>query len=354
MREIIKKSLYILVIQVIIILMVQSNAMAQLNEFKRMYENFGSVLNEINRHDTKDTTAIAYEIEETMPENIFSFNRETNNIYDARDMKRYLIYNHDNINNSMLYYIIIEVAKPFNQSIPIVSYIIGDARLVIDLNNNKIETVDHTSIERNFIENNFLEANYTKAWDCLKRQFGITGIRGIPGAISRFCSFTSSIQTLLGLATAITACIPQPLPAPATCVAAVSLSALAVVCGANDFRACMNDGGGGGNCSGSTAVSNGNWTGRISISRGQTKYFCLKVSGARNIRVNLDALAGDPDLYTKNNGTKPTISSYNCRPYFPFTRDETCIISSPRNGANYFMIRGFKTSVFRVKATKNQ
>jgi|GEM_PF-5456098 len=91
-----------------------------------------------------------------------------------------------------------------------------------------------------------------------------------------------------------------------------------------------------------------------SLSAGQTRLFCLDLSllqGISRIKVHLDNMFGDPDLYTRNNGAMPSTSSYDCRPYKGRNQDEICYISSPNHGPNYMLVRAYSSCIFKITAT---
>ncbi|WP_444994193.1 M43 family zinc metalloprotease [Aliikangiella sp. IMCC44359] len=71
-----------------------------------------------------------------------------------------------------------------------------------------------------------------------------------------------------------------------------------------------------------------------------SKYFTLKVpSNASNLSFNINGGSGDADLYVKF-GSKPTLNSYDCRPYRN-GNNETCDISNASVGTYHVMLYGY-------------
>lgn len=103
------------------------------------------------------------------------------------------------------------------------------------------------------------------------------------------------------------------------------------------------DGGGcGSNCpvdetelSNNTAVTVSGQTGS------ETMYFIDVPAGASNFSVNLAGGSGDADIYVQQ-GSAPTQSSYQCRPY-KNGNNESCSFSSPTAGKWYVMVRGYSS-----------
>jgi serine protease len=71
----------------------------------------------------------------------------------------------------------------------------------------------------------------------------------------------------------------------------------------------------------------------------ETHFSIVIPSGARNLIVNISGGRGDADLYVRQ-GQKPTITSYNCRPYRN-GNIETCTIGVPQAGTYHVMLRGY-------------
>ncbi|MCG7547688.1 GEVED domain-containing protein [Pseudoalteromonas sp. Of7M-16] len=76
----------------------------------------------------------------------------------------------------------------------------------------------------------------------------------------------------------------------------------------------------------------------ISIAAKETKTFTFFVpEGAKNIKVEMGAGTGDPDLYVKF-GDSDTANNWDCRPYTSGNRDETCDSSKlTKSGGIYYV-----------------
>ncbi|MBW3671201.1 MAG: S8 family peptidase [Acidobacteria bacterium] len=97
----------------------------------------------------------------------------------------------------------------------------------------------------------------------------------------------------------------------------------------------------GGGDTGDTQLSNGVSV-TVSGSSGSQKYFYLDVpSGASKLTVSISGGSGDADLYVKY-GSKPTLSSYDCRPY-KNGNNETCTFNSPAAGTWWIMLHGYSS-----------
>ncbi|WP_158683983.1 S8 family serine peptidase [Pseudoalteromonas sp. T1lg10] len=64
-------------------------------------------------------------------------------------------------------------------------------------------------------------------------------------------------------------------------------------------------------------------------------------SGASNLVFDMSGGSGDADLYVKF-GSKPTASSYDCRPYSS-GNNESCSFTSPQTGNYYVMVLGYSS-----------
>jgi PKD repeat protein len=77
----------------------------------------------------------------------------------------------------------------------------------------------------------------------------------------------------------------------------------------------------------------------LSGATGSTTYFTLAVpSGASNLAFTTSGGSGNADLYVRF-GTRPTTSSYNCRPYLS-GNTESCRFATPQVGTYHVMLRG--------------
>ena len=101
-----------------------------------------------------------------------------------------------------------------------------------------------------------------------------------------------------------------------------------------------DDGGCGNDCpSDDTPLDNGVG---ISVSgvQGSSNYFYIDVpAGAADLNIDLAGGSGDADLYVSQ-GSKPTLNSYQCRPY-KGGNNESCSFSSPAEGRWYVMLQGY-------------
>jgi vibriolysin len=78
----------------------------------------------------------------------------------------------------------------------------------------------------------------------------------------------------------------------------------------------------------------------ISGGTGSLRYYKLEVpTGQSSLSFVLAGGTGDADMYVQR-GSKPTTSSYLCRPYLN-GNNETCSFSSPAAGTWYVMLRGY-------------
>jgi serine protease len=101
------------------------------------------------------------------------------------------------------------------------------------------------------------------------------------------------------------------------------------------------DGGGGGG-DGSTELSNGVTVSGLSGAKGSERHFHINVpSDASKLTVTITGGSGDADLYVKY-GSKPTLSSYDCRPY-KNGNEESCSFTSPASGTWYVMLHGYSS-----------
>lgn len=89
-----------------------------------------------------------------------------------------------------------------------------------------------------------------------------------------------------------------------------------------------------------TEVFNGTPVSGLSGASGSDRFFYVNVpSGASNLVMAINGGTGDADMYTRFN-SKPTTSSYDCRPYLN-GNNETCTVASPQAGRYYINLRGY-------------
>jgi hypothetical protein len=87
-----------------------------------------------------------------------------------------------------------------------------------------------------------------------------------------------------------------------------------------------------------------------SVAASAWRYYSLNVpSGATEVRFATTNATGDADLYT-NFGSKPTASTYLCRPYSA-SGNETCVHSSPSAGTWWVGVRGYAAATFTITGT---
>jgi hypothetical protein len=91
-----------------------------------------------------------------------------------------------------------------------------------------------------------------------------------------------------------------------------------------------------------TALSNNvPVTGLSGATSSQTFFKITVPAGQTSLVVNISGGTGDADLYVRK-GSKPTTSTYDCRPYLN-GNNETCTFSSPAAADYYIMLRGYQT-----------
>ncbi|WP_133000707.1 S8 family serine peptidase [Luteimonas arsenica] len=102
------------------------------------------------------------------------------------------------------------------------------------------------------------------------------------------------------------------------------------------LTASYNAGGGGGG----NQLTNGVPVTGLSGSAGNERRYTIQVPAGRSqLRLQLSGGTGDADLYVRQ-GSAPTTSSYNCRPYLT-GNNETCTFNSPAAGTWHIMVRGY-------------
>jgi len=77
----------------------------------------------------------------------------------------------------------------------------------------------------------------------------------------------------------------------------------------------------------------------ISGAAGSLQYWKINTPAGRNLTVAITGGTGDADLYTRF-GSKPTTSTYLCRPYLN-GNNETCTVTSTSAGDYYIMVRAY-------------
>ncbi|OZG75110.1 hemagglutinin [Hahella sp. CCB-MM4] len=80
----------------------------------------------------------------------------------------------------------------------------------------------------------------------------------------------------------------------------------------------------------------------ISGGQGSETFYSLEIpDGATNLTFNMSGGSGDADMYVRK-GSKPTTSSYDCRPYENGNNEE-CSFGEPGSGTYYVMVRGYSS-----------
>ena len=77
----------------------------------------------------------------------------------------------------------------------------------------------------------------------------------------------------------------------------------------------------------------------LSGSRSAQDFYTFTVDSASNVVVSISGGSGDADLYVKA-GSKPTTSSYDCRPYRN-GNSEQCSVSAQKGVTYHVMLRGY-------------
>jgi subtilisin len=102
-------------------------------------------------------------------------------------------------------------------------------------------------------------------------------------------------------------------------------------------------------------LSNGvplNQTMMALVHGGTWRYYYIDIPGSpKNLVIDLYNLSADLDLYVRQ-GSKPTLSSYDCRPYFSGTTSESCTFNAPASGRWWIGVNNWDTGAisYTVKA----
>lgn len=116
----------------------------------------------------------------------------------------------------------------------------------------------------------------------------------------------------------------------------VMLSAYSSFSGVSLTGSFDTSGGGGGNTGGSFSETN------VSGSSGSWQHFSVNIPwGTSSLTVETSGGSGDGDLYVRQ-GSQPTSSSYDCRPY-KNGNNESCSITNPVANIWYISIRGYSS-----------
>ena len=90
---------------------------------------------------------------------------------------------------------------------------------------------------------------------------------------------------------------------------------------------------------GSNCLDNGVPISNISGAQNQELFYTFEVPANVNLSVTTSGGSGDADLYVRK-GTKPTTSTYDCRP-FRNGNSESCSLNSGQGGTYHIMLRGY-------------
>lgn len=177
--------------------------------------------------------------------------------------------------------------------------------------------------------------SWSTMWDCIKQALGLPTGQSFWSILDNFCTYTGNIQTVLSLCISCTDCWTI-----IGCVDCIAGWVIFIGCDiAVNVAHCYE---GGDDDDDDTELSN-NQSVSFSVTQGQKKYYKFNVpSGSSTLQVRMTNVSGDPDLYTRS-GSRPTTSTYACRPYYGSGSSETCIHNSPSPGYWYMMIRGYST-----------
>ncbi|MEZ8061763.1 MULTISPECIES: M4 family metallopeptidase [Vibrio] len=77
----------------------------------------------------------------------------------------------------------------------------------------------------------------------------------------------------------------------------------------------------------------------LSGSQNSQTFYTFTVESASNVTVSMSGGSGDADLYVKS-GSKPTTSSYDCRPYRPGNTEQCNVIAQP-DVTYHVLLRGY-------------
>jgi hypothetical protein len=116
--------------------------------------------------------------------------------------------------------------------------------------------------------------------------------------------------------------------------------------GSFDLMATLSAGGG----SSVTELSSGQ---PVSDSAGYhlwKKYKITSSSSDTQLQVDMTGLSADLDLYVQQ-GTEPTLTAYECRPYNGNTSSESCTLSNSGETEWYISVYGFQAGSFDLEAT---
>jgi serine protease len=105
-----------------------------------------------------------------------------------------------------------------------------------------------------------------------------------------------------------------------------------------------------GDCSGTNCLANGSPKTNLSGNAGSNSFYEITVPANKTLTITTSGGSGDVDLFVKK-GSKPTNSSYDCRPY-RWGNNETCSLSSGQGDVYHIMLNAY-TNYSGVTLTAN-
>jgi serine protease len=108
---------------------------------------------------------------------------------------------------------------------------------------------------------------------------------------------------------------------------------------------------GGGGSPVDSKLKNGEAVGGLAGAKDDERFFTVEVpAGAKNLVIEISGGQGDADLYVKS-GSKPSASSYDCRPYRSGNAEQ-CTFASPSAGVYHVMLKAYAAySAVSLKAS---
>ena len=87
-----------------------------------------------------------------------------------------------------------------------------------------------------------------------------------------------------------------------------------------------------------------------SVAQGEWQYYVFNATSGAELIVDLFNLSGDVDLYVQN-GTRPTLTSYACRPYIGGLQNESCTHQVSAGETWYVGVYGYNAGGYSIQAT---
>jgi hypothetical protein len=190
----------------------------------------------------------------------------------------------------------------------------------------------------------------TNAWDfnaikqCFLSFLGIDNLSQLSGKIDAYCSLNETAKDVLTIATHGSSCVTL---GALSCVYFGTYLAYFLTCGAAGVVSCVN--GNGGQPGTDVQLIAGQAINDQGLAQGQWRYYWISVPAGATILTVSTSGSGDADLYTLA-GAKPTLSTYNCRPYAGGSA-ETCNHPNPQPGQWWVGVYGYSSANFSITAT---